>query len=223
MPEFLLPKIDQRVTVVGRTGSGKTQFGAWLLSESRFDLIPYVIIDYKRDRLLNSSERIRRIGVNETPKHPGVYIVHPLPHEEAGVEGFLWRCWKRENTGIYFDEMYSLPEDGKSKALRAVLTQGRSKNVPAICVSQRPAWLSRFVFTETDHIACFHLNDVEDRRRVQSFMPPEADIIETIPPRFSCVWYRVTDHALFRLQPVPEADNILDRLDDRLAPRRKAI
>src|SRR5215472_11393497 len=108
--EFRYPNTHQRVVVMGKTGSGKTQFGAWMLSEAPFNRQPYIIVDYKRDALLGATDRIREIGLNELPKHPGLYIVRPLPKiDDENVENWLWRVWRKGRTGLYFDETYMIP------------------------------------------------------------------------------------------------------------------
>lgn len=216
--KFRLPTNRQRVAVMGRTGSGKTQFAAWLLSEAPFDKQPYVIIDYKGDELLNTIDRSKEIGLNEVPKSPGLYIVHPRPDESEQVEAWLWKIWERENIGIYADEAYVLPDKG---ALQAVLTQGRSKHIPAIVLTQRPTWISRFVFSEADYYAVFHLNDLRDRQTVSAFMPP-GSLNERQAPYHSR-WYDVGGDTLFSLLPAPDAGAILDRIDSRLSPRVRKI
>ncbi len=217
--EFFWPNHRQRVAIMGRTGSGKTQFGAFMLSRAPFTKQPYVIVDYKGDDLLNASERIREIGFNDVPRHPGLYIIKPQPSQDDRVEKWLWNIWRRENIGLYFDESYMLPKG--SEAFQAILTQGRSKNIPAICLTQRPSWISRFVFTEADYYAAFHLNDARDRQTVSAFMPPGT--MDTRLPKYSSMWYDVGRDALFQLQPVPDADTILNQIEDRLGPRKRAV
>lgn len=217
--QFRLPNNRQRIAIVGRTGSGKTQFGAWLLSQAPFDSQPYVIVDYKGDDLLNSVDRIYELGLNELPRHPGVYIIHPRPDlDDADVENWLRKVWERENIGLYFDETYMVPSKG---ALQGILTQGRSKNIPAICLIQRPAWISRFVLSEADFYAIFHLQHIQDRKKVQEFIPDAA--IEARTPEYHSQYYDVARDALFRLKPVPDAETISSVLADRLKPRRRAM
>jgi hypothetical protein len=216
MSDFELPRTDERVAIVGHTGSGKTQQGAWLLSHYDFKTMPFVIIDFKYDDLLNSITNIEQIDLKTTPKKPGLYIVHPMPGEEEQVENFLWKLWARENIGIYTDEGYMI--DKNSKAFQSLLTQGRSKNIPMITLSQRPAYLSRFVFTEASHFSIFHLTDIEDEKRVQRFMREPID--ERLPQYWSR-WYNVQRNKIFHLQPVPERAIIQDRFHARLMPKRK--
>jgi hypothetical protein len=215
--EFRLPTNRQRVSIFGRTGSGKTQCGAWLLSTAPFDKQPYIMVDYKGDDLLNSIERVEEIGLNEVPKHPGLYRIQPRPEtDDEAMNAWLMKVWQREKTGLYIDEGYMLPKGG---AFDAILTQGRSKNIPCICLTQRPCWISRFVFSEADYYAAFSLNHRGDRQKVREFFPadydPEASLEE-----FWFTWYDVGKNNLFRMMPVPHADEIVGRIDERLKPKR---
>lgn len=215
-PKFVLPNETHRTAIFGRTGSGKTQFGTFILSEAPFDRQPYVMVNYKGDKLLKSIDRARQIGLNEVPKYPGLYHLQPEPDDDEEMETWLRNVWKHENIGLFFDEMYMLPD---KRALRSILTQGRSKHIPAICLSQRPVWLSRFVISEADYLACFHLHDIKDRAAVQALMPHGA--LKTRLQNYHCQWYDVGQDQLFPLAPCPDADSILDRIDERLSPKRK--
>lgn len=217
---FRFPSNQQRVAVIGRTGSGKTQFGAWLLSQSGFDKQPYVVIDYKGDELLGSIDRVREIGLKELPKHPGLYTIRPTPSENDAVEEWLWKAWARERIGLYVDEGYALPDKG---AFQAILTQGRSKRIPVICLTQRPTWVSRFVFSEADFYAVFHLNDHRDRLTVQAFTPRERMDLKNRLPDFHSYWYDVGKDRVFQIKPVPDAETIVEAIDARLRPKKRTI
>lgn len=216
-PRFRLPTTSQRSAIVGRTGSGKTQYGFWQTSYAPFDRQPYYIVDYKRDHLLNSVDRIKEIGLHEKPpKQPGLYIVHPSPHEEAEVEAWLWKVWEKQRCGLYIDEGYMLPDKG---ALRAILTQGRSLQIPVTMLSQRPVWLSRFVFSEADFITRFHLNDKDDLKTVSRFMPSELG--KERLARYQSAWYDVSEDMGLIIAPVPAADTIAERIEQRLKPGKR--
>jgi DNA helicase HerA-like ATPase len=218
--QFSLPTTQDRVAIMGRTGSGKTQFGSFLLSEAPFDRQPYIIVDYKGDDLINQIDRAKEIGLNELPRHPGIYIVRPQPEQDdVAVEAWLRRVWSQQRTGLFVDEAYMVPTKGG--AFNAILTQGRSKHIPAIVLTQRPCFISRFVFTEADHFAIFHLTDKDDRLKVRRFLPDGTQIDRM--PLYNSYWYNVKGDALFKMRPAPDADSILNRFDERLAPRRKAL
>lgn len=214
---FQLPKIDERLSVIGRTGSGKTQGAAWVLSEQPYHKMPYVIIDYKGDKLLNKISGLEEIGVDDKlPKHPGLYIVHPPVGDQEVIEPFLQKIWERENIGTFFDEGYMIHP--RSPMFNAILTQGRSKHIPAIVLTQRPVFCSRFVFSEADHYMIFHLNTKGDIKHVEGFVPGDLSVQ---PQRFHSRWYNVKTNELFKLLPVPKAEAILQRFEDRSTSTRR--
>lgn len=215
---FRLPDSSQRVSVFGRTGTGKSVFALDLLSKANFDEQPWVIVDYKREDLINSIDRIREIGLTELPTKAGLYRVHPHPSDADGVNAFLMRVWEKENTGLFFDEAHMLPD---ADGLSAVYTQGRSKRIPAITVSQRPVWVSRFGFTQSDFFAVFHLNDEKDEQKAGSFMPRGA--LKRRLPDYWSKWYDVAQDALFTLRPSRLPEEIQETIMERLKPRTKVF
>ena len=215
--DFILPGPTKRTTIIGRTGSGKTQFGAWLLSNMDVQTRPWVIIDYKRDELLNEIPFIREVSYTEKLNKPGLHIVHSLPSEDEQLEKYLLSIWQRGNTGIYVDEGMMLPD---KEALTALLTQGRSKKIPMIMLSQRPVDLSRFVFSESDYFSVFHLNHKLDKKKVEEFT--SVNMKQDVP-EYHSRWYDVSRNLTFRLRPVPDKDTILDRFEAQLRPRARLL
>jgi len=204
---------------MGRTGSGKTVLALFLLSEANFQSKPYYIVDYKGDDHIAQLDRANEIGLTDLPRKPGIYIVRPLPHQEEDVEKWLWRVYEAGNSGLYFDEAYMVPDNG---AFPAILTQGRSKGINSLIITQRPAWISRFVFSEANQYAIFHLNDRDDRKKVWRFLPDDKIMRKRLPDYHS-LWYDVDRNHLVPLRPVPPADVVLDRIQARLAPKRWAV
>lgn len=176
-----------------------------------WDRMPYVIIDYKGEDLLNSIEGVRHVRFKDKLGKSGLHILSPTPEvDDEAVEAYLWKLWKQENTGLFIDEAYQLPDKG---ALRAILTQGRSKKLPAIILSQRPVSISRFVFSEADFFAIFHLNHQDDDKTVRKFIPGMERRSDM--PEYHSRYYDVGKNALFGLRPVPDRDTILGKFYDR--------
>lgn len=212
------PDDTQHLLELGRNGSGKTVAGCWHLSRANWDFKPWIIFDTKGDEL------IEEIGTIEGVKHitfdnpaieaRGLHIIQPLPNDNEQIERFLWSIHARENIGIYIDEGYMM---GKSDALNALLTQGRSKHIPIIILSQRPAWLSRFCFSEASFFQIFQLTDRRDRKTVQEFVPFEqVDLDERLQP-FHSVWYDVKHDRATLFRPVPPSQTIVATFRSRLA------
>jgi hypothetical protein len=218
--DFRHPSDTQRLTVIGKTGSGKTQGAVWQLARRSFDRKPWIVFDFKLDDLINELPHTTHMSVTDAlPKKPGLYIVHPKPGEEEYVEEMLWRIWARENIGVYIDELYMINKN--SKSFRALLTQGRSKRIPIIGLTQRPVDVSRFCFSEADYIQLYTLNDRRDYKTVKEFMP--MPIESPLPAPYYSFWWDNSRNYKAVLKPVPQWNNILDVFHERLGPKRAVI
>lgn len=216
--KFELPREDEHTTIVGRTGTGKTQMGAWLLSTRDLEVKPWVILDYKGEELLNSIPRIREIGFKDAPSQPGLYILKSRPDLEDDTEAWLWKIWESENIGVFIDEGYMLPENRKG-AFSALLTQGRSKRTPVITLSQRPVRVNRTAFSEASHLIAFDLNDRRDHKALEEIVP--TGFMALPVPRYHARWYSVKKDKVWKLKPVPEADEIIETINAKLPPLRR--
>lgn len=218
---FRLPLHNHRTAVMGRTGSGKTVMGLFLLSGSNFEQKPYYIVDYKGDPYFQQIDRLREIGLHERPPtNPGLYVIRPIPKaDDEAVNDWLLRIWEQENAGIMFDEAYMVPED---RGFISILTQGRTKHINSIINTQRPAWISRFVFTEANQLCAYHLNDKDDRKKLWRHLPEDKVVRQRLPDYHS-IWYDVDRNELSLLGMVPHPDVLLDRIQTRLQPRRVTI
>lgn len=217
--KFRLPRIDERLTILGTTGSGKTTLASWVLSLAPFDRMPYIAVDYKGDDLLGQLNVEELKLSDRIPNRPGLYIVHPLPSDDDVMEEWLWKVWAKGNTGLFIDEAYLLPD---KKALKNILAQGRSLRIPVIAASQRPARVQRSLFTEASHISVFRLLDERDKKTVSEFTPP--GMIDNRLPRYNSYWYNVSDHddndeqPWHVLSPVPRAQELIETINARLTP-----
>lgn len=213
MSTFRWPGASHQLTIIGRNGSGKSRMGAWILANSALTARPWVIFDYKGEELFSRlGDRVQELKLSgRVPRRPGLYIVRPRHDEQGAVEDFLWKIWERGNIGIMIDEGYMIP---KESAFDTILTQGRSLKIPRIILTQRPSWLSRFVFSEANFYCVFHLNDKRDRQIVNQFLPNEI-AYERLPP-YNSMWYDVDHNANFILLPCPNDDTIIATLRSRV-------
>jgi hypothetical protein len=221
--DIRFPNNTQRTSIIGRTGTGKTVIAVYHLSNYDFDKYPWVVYDFKRDSLLAEIGDIpgaEHIGTDYVPNKPGIYFVHPMPDDKELVEQQMWGIWQRENMGVYVDEGYMVcpPGAAPNRAFRALLTQGRSKRIPMIILSQRPVWLDRFVFSESDFYQVLALNHKGDRKTMMEYVPANLD--EPLPPYHS-YYHDVSKGKTVVMKPVKTDDEILDVFDMKLAKLRK--
>jgi hypothetical protein len=221
MSTFRLPTTQQHAIVIGMNGSGKSVLGLWMLSEAAITDMPYIIIDFKHEDVVQQIQHARVIGYNDVPKHPGVYILRPDPTEGDKLEEFLRAIWRRGHTGIFYDETAELPKHFGKGAVHAILTQGRSKHIPVIACTQRPRGVAPAFFTEASFFSCFHLQKPADVDAFAAYTPwdPKSIIENPLPPYWSH-WYDAKQRWATILRPCPAEDVILETFRERLRPRR---
>jgi len=207
------PEDTHRLSVIGATGSGKTQAALFHLSRRNFHTMPWLIYNFKMDQSIEGIPFARRVALEEIPITPGVYIVNPHPDDSAKVEAQMWAIWERGDTGVYIDEGYMIGSN--NRAFRSLLTQGRSKRIPMIVLSQRPVWMDRFVFSESEFFQVFRLQHRKDRASVEEFVP--ADLSVRLPDYHS-YYYDVGQNSLHKLAPVPPLASIHRIFAARLEP-----
>src|ERR1035437_503251 len=213
-----LPNDTQRISIVGRTGSGKTVAAAWHLSHADFQWMPWVVYDFKRDSLLaqiGELEGTEHIGLEEIPRYPGIYFVHPHPDDTEGMKEQMWKIWAQENTGVFIDE--GLMVGLYNPAFRSLLAQGRSKHIPMIILSQRPAWLDRFCFSESDYFQAFALNHIKDRQKMMEYVP--ANLLKPLP-KYHSYYHDVGMAETVVMTPVPPIEDTLKVFDSKLTAMR---
>ena len=211
-----LPGPTHKLAIVGRTGSGKTVAAIWHLSNADFDERPWIILDYKNDELINRIGRAEIINYDELPSEPGIYILKVLPGQEEKVSEWFRQVWETENRGVLIDEGYMI--DRNDQWFNACLTQGRSKQISMIILSQRPVWLSRFVFSETDFFQVFDLTHSKDLDKVREYVRDDERLqLEKPLAEFNSFYYDVGRRRLETFGPVPDEGELLNAIDERLA------
>lgn len=209
MPEFVLPNAADRTTVIGPTGSGKTVFAGLILSKQNFEKRPWVLLDFKDEELwdLVKSPPIQTLKIGDMPGKRGLYRMYVDPQDDEAIEQWLRKIWARGNTGLFIDEQSLMP---KGPAMKAILRQGRSKLIPCIMCTQRPVDCDREVFTESQYISVFSIEDEKDLKTVRGYTRNSP--IEAPLPSFHSWWYDRRQKFLFRLQPSPPPDMVASLL-----------
>lgn len=212
------PGPSDRTAIVGRTGSGKTQAALWHLSRSDFDARPWIILDYKNEELVAAIGRAIPIEFEDgVPEEPGIYVLKVFPGDDdaENISDFFYDVWAWEDVGIVIDEGYMI--DPRDKWFNACLTQGRSKQISMLILSQRPVWLSRFVFSEASFFQVFDLTHAKDMDKVREYLrDDDRQLLDRELPDYCSFFYDVGRRRLEVLGPVPDAGSILRVIDQRL-------
>lgn len=223
--KFYWPRNDEHTTIVGRNGCGKTQLGCMLLAARNLKKERWVALDFKGDELLTSIENAKFIDGQKVPEPPGLYIKTFRRASDDEINEFLWNIWEQENTGVYIDEGYFVPQ-GEDGAYKGLLTTGRSKSTPVITLSQRPVRISRFAFSEVSHVAVFALNDRRDWRTLDEVLPQGftdwlPDKFNGVLPKYHARWYSVKTDGRYIIEPVPDAETIRELINNQLETEKR--
>lgn len=220
--KFRLPGPSNRTTVIGRTGSGKSHFAAWLLSLQNFDEMPWIIVDFKDEHtdIINSIGRIQYLDFNSPlPERPGLYIIKPNTADKDELEQWLWKVFYHGYIGLYFDEVF--PVGQHNEAFNTILMQGRSKHVPAIVCTQRPSNVSVYCFSEASFYFIFDLTKTSDRKRINeeiSAIPRDYNLRD-----YHSYYYDVAKKNKLNVNPAPEADVILANIDAKIPVQKRTL
>ena len=201
------PKIQpgKRCLVVGRTGSGKTVWGRWMLNRSPGK---WIILDMKHDEGFQGKGRI----ITDLPdvnmllklwKKDRWIIIRPKTLDPDLIDQWIEYVHESvENVGLFVDELYYIHTHGQAgRGLIGWLTRGRSRKQSFLGGTQRPAWISKFLFSESDRFSIFSLNLLEDRKRVYEFVGDK--IVLQNPPEFCWRWYDISKNKLLTFGKVP--------------------
>ena len=212
-----LPTNQQRISIIGKTGSGKTHAGLWHLSMRDFK-IPFVVIDTKNDDLFYEIPHAKIANIH-TRFNEGLYILPVNIDEIESIEPLFYRIWETQNTGIFIDEALDI---GKFKSYHRLIRQGRSKNIPIIQLMQRPAGVNRLVISEAEYFQIFEIVDEADKDRIMEFVPlPRAwkEEKQSLLESHTSFYYDVAQDKLVKINPLPELDEIMETLNDKLKKR----
>lgn len=210
---FRLPGGADRTVVIGGTGTGKTVFGAWVLSRQRWDVRPWVAIDFKDEVLWDEvgSPPMKELSLGELPGKTGFFRLRVNPGQDEALEKWLWRIWGRGNVGLFCDEFSFI---GGFNSTKALLRQGRSRLTPMISCTQRPADCGREVFTEASFVSVFRLDDIRDAKIIQGFTR-NAAIDAPLPTHWSH-WYDKSQGILTTIKPCPNPSVIVSDLKEKV-------
>jgi len=230
---FKTPNDQQQILVLGQNGSGKSVAAVWHLSLRDFEHEQWIVINHKHDELVDAIPGAKFMKLDERPPklkgNPGIYIYHPIPGvDDAAVTDLMFWVYARGHCGVYIDECYMI--NPRDPGLTALYTQGRSKHIPMITLSQRPSLISRFAISEAKFYQVFFLADERDRKLVNAFIPgvdlsslmemrvdKSGRTSERELPEYHSVYY--DGRNLLVMTPVPTDDEILAVFEEKLKPR----
>lgn len=177
---------DERLTLFGATGSGKTEFAKWLLREINMKM-RVVIIDVKNDwfKQVQRWAKGREQGSMEKPRLVTRFNSHYLTQVyqadeyDSRLEKFFLDILKEGYTFVYIDETEGLcTANSVPLAIRKIWKQGRSLHVPAMVSSQTYTGIPRIFKTQAQKFIAFKVGDEDAPDIAIKMHIEEADMLE---------------------------------------------
>ncbi len=206
-----LPRLNpgQRAMLAGRTGMGKSTLGCWLLKRSPSH---WLILNPKHTKAYASLEDANIItkldmGKIEKSLSEHQFTVFNPGNEDSSVEVLdaivEWLSEAYTNIGLCCDELYTMHKgNGQAGAgLIGWLTRGREKKQSFLGLTQRPRWISQFIFSESDFIGSLDLTLNEDRKRMGDLSG--NDYFMNRLEKYHWLWYDVAGDNLRKFGPIP--------------------
>lgn len=208
----------KRAVVVGRTGSGKSSLAGFLLRQSpqqwvilnpkgtrAYDTLPDAITIHGMD-YAKINKAIKERGRNGAARYRFINIVPTRNQSTFEIMdefiGYMHDSYTA--VGLVADELYTLHKGGRpGDGLMAWLTRGRELKQSFLGLTQRPAWVSKFIFSEADYIGEMSLTIAEDRKTMFANTGVEK-MMENIP-QYEWLWYDVAREKLRHFNPLPLA------------------
>lgn len=225
----ILLERGQRGIIIGQTGSGKTVGAIWHMQH--VPVTPIVIMDTKGEPAFDKIALDEELQVYDSlaefelawfkkKRQPIYSIVRPdmseLAHPALMDETLARMAQSSRAHFLYIDEAYQWHVQGRAGAgLTGILTRGRSRGITTLLSTQRPAWISRFCFSEAQKMYIYRLTDKRDAKTIGEYIPDFAE--KTVAKRFEWYYYDVLASELELYAPV----RILDKPQRPLVAQTK--
>lgn len=169
---------NDRISVVGKTGSGKTYLSKSLIWEP---LDRVVFHDWKAQEhedlnapVLRTLDDVHEALYSEREQERVYKFVYVPPAGEHGLDAWDELCrlvYEKGDMHLIGDEIKGIYQQGGSVRgisdhHERILTRGRSRGVGITNLSQRPKKVPMECLSEAEHVFAFRLNLEDDRSRL---------------------------------------------------------
>jgi energy-coupling factor transporter ATP-binding protein EcfA2 len=170
-----VPKQDERLACVGKTGSGKTELLKTLfVAKANAHLVDTKLAKAYRDGGGIGEEVFGRNIYRSKYMGPGRYVWHTpddfnLEYNPDSIEEYCNAIYQIGNRVVAFDEMLDVATAQTTLfSFHRMYTRGRERGIGVWAGMQRPAGVPPVARTEVEHKYCFYLEDPDDQERMEA-------------------------------------------------------
>ena len=157
---------DERVLVVGKTGSGKTYASRLLLA--KYPRVLYLDSLHRLDMEVSSKQQAEELMNGES--------FQICVDDNDTFTELVDAQFSNGDFVIYIDEVYGIcpPQKAIPEIINRIWTRGRGNGIGAWAATQRPTWLPIFLLSEAEHYLVFRLQVEDDRKKIAKIVGESA-------------------------------------------------
>lgn len=187
MSESVTISSNDRIAVVGKTGSGKSYLARHLVWEP---LDRVIFHDWKAQEhedlnapVLSTLDQVHEALFAESEEERLYKFVYVPEAGEHGLDAWDELCrlvYEKGDFHLIGDEIKGIYQQGNSVRPvsdhhEKILTRGRSRGVGITNLSQRPKKIPMECMSESEHVFAFRLNLADDRKRLGEIFGSEHE------------------------------------------------
>jgi ABC-type dipeptide/oligopeptide/nickel transport system ATPase component len=166
----------EHVTIVGDTGSGKTYLESKLLQYRSHVIVIRTKPDDVKFPGFSTVKEFKKLGDKKIQQF---LFVPKYEEQQLQIVRALDVVWKEGGWCVAVDETYYATQILKlERSLNKLATQGRSKHITLVAGMQRPAWVSRFILSQSTHAFIFRMEGKDLNTLSQSLSPRVVKPVE---------------------------------------------
>lgn len=196
-------RYHDRIFITGATSTGKSHLARQLFRNAA---APRLVIDPADSNLTRVPGARTYRDPARPPDAPTIRFVPTDPYDLDAYDAVYRWAFNHFPRYVWVDEAgIVLPAHGAPRGARALLVQGRKREIGHLALHTRPREVDSNLIAQAAHLAVFDLPNPDDRRRIADLagIPPRQleDLMAALPVH-GFLWWQQRERVLTACDPI---------------------